>query len=153
MNDYRDKIIRLCFAYLDDRSYVDDIFQDVLLAIWTGLEKFRHESGYGTWIYRITVNTIFLLNRKERKRELPIAQEIFTPSSIRDFEIRIQEEDNLRIMHTAISRLPEIDRMLVALYLEKLSYEEIGAVLGISTNLVGVRLNRVRERIRKQINQ
>jgi RNA polymerase sigma-70 factor (ECF subfamily) len=132
---------------------VDDIFQDVLLAIWTGLEKFRHESGYGTWIYRITVNTIFLFNRKERKRKLPIAPEISTSSSIHDFEMRIREEENLRIMHAAISRLPEIDRMLVALYLEKLSYAEIGAVLGISTNLVGVRLNRVRERIRKQINQ
>ena len=60
INEYRDKIIRLCFAYLDDRSYVDDIFQDVLLAVWTGLEKFRNEASYGTWIYRITVNTIFL---------------------------------------------------------------------------------------------
>ena len=59
-NGYRDKIRRLCFAYLDDHSYVEDVFQEVLLAIWTGLRKFRHESGYGTWVYRITVNTIFL---------------------------------------------------------------------------------------------
>ena len=78
IHEYRDKIIRLCFAYLDDRSYIDDIFQDVLLAVWTGLGKFRNESGYGTWIYRITVNTIFLFNKSERKRKLPLSSEIST---------------------------------------------------------------------------
>ena len=50
-NEYRDKILRLCFAYLDDRSYAEDIFQEVLMAIWMGLKKFRNESSYGTWVY------------------------------------------------------------------------------------------------------
>jgi RNA polymerase sigma-70 factor (ECF subfamily) len=153
INDYRDKILRLCFAYLDDRSYMEDIFQDVLLAIWTGLGKFRHESGYGTWIYRITANTIFLFNRNERTRKLQFPSEISTSVSVSEFETKIQEEEKLRMLYGAISKLAEIDRMLCALYLEKLSYEEIGAVLGISTNLVGVKLNRIREKIRKQIMQ
>ena len=153
IHEYRDKIIRLCLAYLDDRSYIDDIFQDVLLAVWTGLGKFRNESGYGTWIYRITVNTIFLFNKSERKRKLPLSSEISTAYSISDFEIKIQKEENLKILYEAISNLTEIDRILIALYLEKLSYEEIGTVLGISTNLVGVKLNRVKEKIRKQLMQ
>jgi RNA polymerase sigma-70 factor (ECF subfamily) len=151
INEYRDKILRLCFAYLDDRSYMEDIFQDVLLAVWTGLEKFRHESGYGTWIYRITVNTIFLFNRNERKRKIQFPSEFSTSASIGEFETKIHEEENLRMLYGAIAGLAEIDRMLIALYLEKLSYKEIGAVLGISTNLVGVKLNRIREKIRKQI--
>lgn len=151
INEYRDKILRLCFAYLDDRSYMDDIFQDILLAVWTGLEKFRHESGYGTWIYRITVNTIFLFNRNERKRNLQFPSEVSTSASIGEFETKIQEEENLRILYDAIAKLAEMDRMLIALYLEKLSYEEISAVVGITTNLVGVKLNRIREKIRKQI--
>jgi RNA polymerase sigma-70 factor (ECF subfamily) len=153
IHEYRDKIVRLCFAYLDDRSYMDDIFQDVLLAVWTGLGKVRNEAGYGTWIYRITVNTIFLFNRSERKRKLPLSSEFSTAHSISDFEIKIREEENLRIMYEAISNLAEIDRMLIALYLEQLSYDEIGTVLGISTNLVGVRLNRIKVKIRKQITQ
>ena len=153
INEYRDKIIRLCFAYLDDRSYVDDIFQDVLLAVWTGLEKFRAESTYGTWIYRITVNTIFLFNRNERKRRMELPEDISASGSVSEFETKIREEENLSTMYEAISNLAEIDRMLIALYLEKLSYEEIGAILGIGTNLVGVRLNRVREKIRKQITE
>ena len=151
INEYRDKIIRLCFAYLDDRSYVDDIFQDVLLAVWTGLEKFRKEASYGTWIYRITVNTIFLFNKSERKRKLEFLSENFTSNTVSEFEVKIQEEENLKILYEAISSLAELDRILIALYLEKISYEEIGSILGMSTNLVGVRLNRIKELIRKQI--
>jgi RNA polymerase sigma factor (sigma-70 family) len=151
INDYRDKIIRLCFAYLDNRSYMDDIFQDVLLAVWTGLDKFRNEASYGTWIYRITVNTIFLFNRSERKRKSELIFENLTSSAINEFEIKMQQEKNLNLLYEALSNLEEFDRMLIALYLEKLSYEEIGSILGISANLVGVRLNRTREKIRKQI--
>ena len=151
INDYRDKIIRLCFAYLDNRSYIDDIFQDVLLAVWTGLDKFRNEASYGTWIYRITVNTILLFNRSERKRKPEFLTENFTSSTISEFEIKIQEEKNLKKLYEAISNLEEFDRMLIALYLEKLTYEEIASILGISTNLVGVRLNRIKEIIRKQL--
>ena len=151
INQYRDKIIRLCFAYLDNRSYVDDIFQDILLAIWSGMGKFRNESSYGTWVYRIAVNTIFLFNRRESKHKLEFISENYASSTISEFETKMQEEENLKNLYAAISNLAEFDRILIALYLEKLSYEEIGSILGISTNLVGVRLSRTKEKIRKQI--
>jgi RNA polymerase sigma factor (sigma-70 family) len=153
IDEFGDKILRLCFAYLDNRSFIDDIFQDVMLAVWSGLDHFRHEASYGTWIYRITVNTIFLFNRSERKRKLVLEHENFTWPTIHEFEVRIQEEENLKKLYQAISGLADFDRILIALYLEKLSYEEIGSILGISTNLVGVRLNRIREKIRNQINR
>ena len=102
-------------------------------------------------MYRIAVNTIFLFNRSERKSKLEFISENYASSTISEFETKIQEEDNLKSLYDAISSLAEFDRMLIALYLEKLSYEEIGSVLGISTNLVGVRLNRVKGKIRKQI--
>ncbi len=153
INEYRDKIIRLCLAHLDDHSYIDDIFQEVLLSIWSGLERFNHEASYGTWIYRITVNTIFLFNKNERKRKVRSLSGNFISTTISDFEQKLQEEENLRIMYKAISNLDSPDRMLIALYLEKLSYQEIGSVLGISANHVGVRLNRIKEKIRKQLNK
>jgi RNA polymerase sigma-70 factor (ECF subfamily) len=115
------------------------------------LDKFRNEASYGTWIYRITVNTIFLFNRSERKRKSELISENLTSSTINEFEIKIQQEKNLNLLYEALSNLEEFDRMLIALYLEKLSYEEIGSILGINANLVGVRLNRTREKIRKQI--
>lgn len=151
IDEYHDKILRLCFAYLDDRSFIDDIFQDVLMAVWCGLDTFRSEASYGTWIYRISVNTIFLFNRNERKRRRVLEDENLTSAAVNEFEVKMQEEENLQKMYQAISHMAAFDRILIGLYLEKLGYEEIGSILGISTNLVGVRLNRIREKIRNQI--
>lgn len=151
-NDYRDKILRLCFAYLDDRTYVEDIFQEVLMAIWVGLKKFRNESGYGTWIYRITVNTIFLFNKQEGKRKSEQLGENIIDSSVNEMEHKIRKEKNLERLYEAISSLEEFDRILIGLYLEQLKYEEIGSILGISTNHVGVKISRIKERIQKQLN-
>ena len=152
-NEYRDKILRICFAYLDDRSYAEDVFQEVLMAIWTGLKKFRNESGYGTWVYRITVNTIFLFNKRERKRKPEQIRENIIDASANEMEHKIREEKNLKRLYDAISCLEEFDRILIGLYLEQLKYEEIGSVLGISANHVGVKINRIKERIQKQLNQ
>ena len=151
-NEYRDKILRLCFAYLDDRSYVDDIFQEVLMAIWVGLKKFRHESAYGTWVYRITVNTIFLFNKSEGKRKPEQLRDNIIDSSVNEMEQKIRKEKNLESLYVAIASLEEFDRILIGLYLEKLKYEEIGSILGISTNHVGVKISRIKERIQKQLN-
>jgi len=151
-NEYRDKILRLCFAYLDDRSYVEDIFQEVLMAIWVGLKKFRHESAYGTWVYRITVNTIFLFNKREGKRKPEQLGDNIIDSSVTEMEHKISQEKNLELLYAAISSLEEFDRILIGLYLEQLKYEEIGSILGISTNHVGVKISRIKERIQKQLN-
>lgn len=99
------------------------------------------------------MNTIFLFNRSERKRKLVLEGKNFTLAAINEFEVKIQEEENLKKLYQAISNLADFDRILIALYLEKQSYEEIGSILGISTNLVGVKLNRIREKIRNQINK
>jgi len=150
-NEYRNKILRLCFAYLDDRSYAEDIFQEVLMAIWLGLKKFRNESGYGTWVYRITVNTIFLFNRREGKRKPDHLGDNIIDSSVSEIEHKILEEKNLESLYRAISSLDEFDRILIGLYLEKLKYEEIGSILGISTSHVGVKISRIKEQIQKKI--
>lgn len=152
-NEYRDKILRICFAYLDDHSYAEDIFQEVLMAIWTGLKNFRNESGYGTWVYRITVNTIFLFNKKERKRSSEQIRENIIDSSVNEMEQKIRDEENLEKLYSAISSLDEFDRILISLYLEQLKYDEIGSVLGISANHVGVKINRIKEKIQKQLNR
>jgi RNA polymerase sigma-70 factor (ECF subfamily) len=152
-NEYRDKILRICFAYLDDRSYAEDIFQEVLMAIWTGLKKFRDESGYGTWVYRITVNTIFLFNKREKKRNSDPLNENIIDSSVNEMESKIRDEKNLERLYVAISNLEEFDRILISLYLEQLKYDEIGSILGISTNHVGVKISRIKEKIQKQLNR
>lgn len=151
-NEYRDKILRLCFAYLDNRSYAEDIFQEVLMAIWLGLKNFRKDSSYGTWVYRITVNTVFLFNKRERKKHPAEMRESIVDSSVNEMEHKISKEKQLNQLYEAISSLQEFDRILIGLYLEKLKYEEIGSILGISANHVGVKVSRIKEKIQKQLN-
>ena len=151
-NEYRDKILRLCFAYLDDRTYVEVPRWARRRPARVGLKKFRHESAYGTWVYRITVNTIFLFNKQEGKRRPEQLGNNIMDSSVIEMEHKISQEKNLELLYAAISSLEEFDRILIGLYLEKLKYEEIGSILGISTNHVGVKISRIKERIQKQLN-
>lgn len=151
-NEYRDKILRLCFAYLDNRSFAEDIFQEVLMAIWLGLKTFRKESSYGTWVYRITVNTVFLFNKREQKRKPAEMRESLVDTSVNEMEHKIRREKRLNQLYEAISSLEEFDRILIGLYLEQLKYEEIGSILGISTNHVGVKISRIKAKIQKQLN-
>ena len=60
----KDKIFRLCYGYLNNKSEVDDLFQEVLLNVWKGLTHFREDAKMSTWIYRITVNTALVYNKK-----------------------------------------------------------------------------------------
>jgi RNA polymerase sigma-70 factor (ECF subfamily) len=150
-NQYRDKILRLCYSYLDDRSFLEDIFQDILTAIWVGLPGFREESGYGTWVYRITVNTIFLFNRRERKTRNEKITDQMIDRSVAELEQKIHQEKNLERLYQEVSKLEELDRIIMGLYLEGQKYEAIGKILGLSSGHVGVKINRIKEKIRKQL--
>ena len=64
LNENKDRIYRLCMGYLIDKQEVDDLFQDVMINIWRGLDSFRGEAQISTWIYRIAVNTSLIYNKK-----------------------------------------------------------------------------------------
>jgi len=151
-NQYRDKILRLCYAYLDDRSFIEDVFQDILTAIWVGLPGFRGESGYGTWVYRITVNTIFLFNKREQRAHSERITEQMIDQSVTELENKIRKEKDLERLYGEVARLDELDRLVMGLFLEGQKYEEIGAILGLSANYVGVKINRIKEKIKKRLN-
>ena len=65
--NHKDKIYRLCYGYLHDKTGIDDLFQQVLLNIWENLDSFRGEAQLSTWVYRVTVNTTITYSKKHRK--------------------------------------------------------------------------------------
>jgi len=150
-HQYRDKILRLCYSYLDDRNFLEDVFQDILTAIWVGLPDFREESGYGTWVYRITVNTIFLFNRREKRKRSERISDQMVDRSVAELENKIHQEKKLEQLYREVARLDEVDRIIMGLYLEGQKYEEIGKILGLSSNHVGVKISRIKEKIKKQL--
>lgn len=96
------------------------------------------------WIYRVALNTCISLDRNKRRRKaVPLTMDVnfFDPQ-----EERAQRVDQL---HRRIARLQPFDRAIVLLWLEDLSYDEIGQILGITAKNVSVRLVRIREQMKK----
>jgi RNA polymerase sigma-70 factor (ECF subfamily) len=143
----RDRIYRLCYGYLYEPADVDDLFQEVMANLWHSLPRFRGEAAPGTWAYRVAVNTALLYNRTLVRRRPPLdAGPPVVPASPTPEEAasRSQMLDRLR---RCIGRLPRADRLLVTLLLEEMPYREMADILGISVNNVGVRINRVKQKL------
>jgi RNA polymerase sigma-70 factor (ECF subfamily) len=141
-------LIRLAAAYTNSRSDRDDLFQDIALAIWQALPRFRGESSERTFIFRIAHNRAITYMSQRRTpatsdEEVEIADP--RPNPEKGFAKEQQEARLFEAIHT----LPIDYRQVITLTLEGLSYAEIAEVLGIGESNVGVRLNRARQLLRR----
>ena len=128
---------------------VADLFQEILINLWKGFPKFRGESNLRTWIYRVSLNTCISYERKKSRRPdlLPLTMEINL------FEDSDDDSRQVQMLRERISRLGPFDRAIVLLWLENMTYDEIGAIVGISAKNVSVRLVRIREQLKKMSNE
>ncbi|MDE6243652.1 MAG: sigma-70 family RNA polymerase sigma factor [Muribaculaceae bacterium] len=139
-------VYSICLMFAPDKASANDLAQEALINIWLGLPKFKGQSSMHTWVYRITLNTCLSF---KRKKKLPSAGNIEIDPSI--FSTETSEGRNTRLLHKRIQMLEPFDRAIVLLWLENISYDEIGAIAGITAKAVGVRLVRIREKL-KNIN-
>ena len=143
----KDIIFRLCYTSLNNKADVDDLFQEVMINAWRSLDNFRQEAKISTWLYRITVNTALLYNKRfKRKSKRFFNVEPIELDENHSHEDPFQKSNNedLRILNKAISKLNKQDRIIIGLFLEDISYEEISEIVGISSNYVGVKINRIK---------
>lgn len=139
---------KICSLYTDRPTDHQDLYQEIIIQLWKSFPHFRGESKYSTWVYRIALNTaISDLRRKKRRIRISFAAEL--PVQAPDTENASEKEEKIRALYAAIGRLGEIDRALVMLYLEDKSYEEMEEILGINQNNLRVKMNRIREKLRK----
>lgn len=138
---------RLCSAYLNGPSEVEDLFQEIMSNVWNALPGFRGESRHGTWLYRIAVNTALLFRRKRKQGEtLP---DIVDPSA--GAQQNLEERERFAHLRAAIAELPGQDRLVITLLLEGLSYREISEITGLTVNYVGVKLSRIKHTIEQRM--
>jgi RNA polymerase sigma-70 factor (ECF subfamily) len=120
------------------------------------LPRFKARSGFGTWLYRITVNSAKDLLRKNRPRLKDVSiedigEQRLAASDKSQEEIRSEEEQRAIIL-AALERLPEKYRVILTLRdIEGMSYEDISRVLGLSPGTVDSRLHRAREKLRQRL--
>src|SRR5271165_3301298 len=154
MEQYEPPLRRLAGAYLQQPADREDLVQEVAIAIWQAIPKFRSESSERTWLYRIAHNVAISSSAKlrrtgSRESQLP---ELFDPPSVRsDAEAELLAGERHRLLIESIRGLAEVDRQIIVLHLEGLSYAEIKEVMGLSETAIAARLTRIREKLKEQI--
>lgn len=144
---HKSTIYTVCYMFSKDEDEVADLFQEVLIRVWRGLPSFNALSDMKTWIYRIALNTCITHEGKKKRR-----LETRPTMDINLFADKDKETEQVNILHRRISRLLPLDRAIVLLWLEDISYDEIGAIIGISAKNVSVRLVRIREQLKAMSN-
>lgn len=146
---YKSTIYTVCMMYGENGDEVEDMVQETLINMWKGFSKFEGRSDIKTWIWRVAMNTCVSQERKQKKRKettssldaLGIGQSLRSDAPNDDHQVKM--------LHDRIHQLGVFDRAIVLLWLENMSYDEIGDIVGISPKNVSVRLVRIREQLKK----
>ena len=149
VKEYRKTIYTVCYFYSKDTEEVNDLYQEILINLWKGFEKFRGESSLKTWIWRVSLNTC---NNQERKKKSSVQT---IPLSI---DIDLYNDDDaqskqIQMLYDRINRLDVFDRAIILLWLENMSYQDIADVVGISLSNVTTRLFRIKEQLKSMSNK
>ena len=133
------KICRVYFSDADDR---EDVLQEMMYQLYKSYRSFDGRSKFSTWMYSVCLNTALTYRRKgARQKYEPLKashnQLANPPVSNKDEEINL--------LFAAIATLSSLNKAIIVLYLEDMSYEEIAEITGLSKSNVGVRLVRIKK--------
>jgi len=142
---------KICRLYTNDSDAHNDLFQEITIQLWRAFPKFRGDSKFSTWMYRVALNTAITLYRKsKRKVKTQDFEGVSFKISSEEYDSTI--EDQLKLMYDAVKTLGDIDKALVFLYLENKNYKEISSTLGITEVNARVKMNRLKEKLRIILN-
>lgn len=140
--EHKSTIYSVCFMYAESKEDADDLFQEVLVSLWKGLGSFRGDANIRSWIYRVSMNTCISYKRKKRVKTVDLE---FSPEIA---DARSPKMKQAGMLRDRIARLDPFDRAIVLLWLENLPYDEIASIVGITPRAVGVRLVRIKDKLK-----
>ena len=147
---YAGIIIKICRAYSNSQEDFEDYYQEVCLQIWRSKGNFKGNSEWSTWIYRLSLNVCMTIRTRENKRQVQITNSGELPE-IANQELFSFQDESLEKLYVAIKQLSELDRAIIVLYLEERSYKEIATILGTTSNKIGVRIQRIKKKLKQLI--
>ncbi|MFD0963602.1 RNA polymerase sigma factor [Pseudofulvibacter geojedonensis] len=149
IHPYKAIIIKICRAYTNTQEDFEDYYQEVCLQIWRSRERFKEQSEWSTWIYRLSLNVCMTLLKKKKNNHQNYASDYLPPEVTED--VKAFTDEDLNMLYRAIKQLSEVDRAVILLYLEERPYVEIAEIIGTNSNNIGVRVKRIKERLKKII--
>lgn len=148
VNEQQGILHKVCRIYRDTDQDREDLFQDMLYQLWKSWPSFKGRSKLSTWIYRIALSTAVA---RYRKKSLPIdtgaeAQAVIEQVAAKPDPQPTESQTRLR---AAIQLLTPIEKAIITLYLDEHSYREMSEILGITENHIGVKINRIKTKLKK----
>lgn len=145
VRENKSTIYTVCYMFSKDEDEVNDMFQEVLINMWKGFESFNNKSKISTWIYRVAMNTCISADRKKKRRK----DNMSLTMDVNLYEDNDADTRQVQQLHGRINKLGLIDRAIILMWLEDMSYDEIAAIVGITPQNVGVKLYRIKEQLKK----
>jgi RNA polymerase sigma-70 factor (ECF subfamily) len=144
---------KVCHVYFSGSDEREDVLQEMMYQLWRSYPSFQGQSKFSTWMYRVCLNTALTYLRKAKKhKHATISLEHHQIPDIATGEL----DEQIKLLFEAIGILSPVNKAIVLLYLEDISYEEIAHITGLSKSNVSVRLVRIKkvleQQMRKQLN-
>lgn len=150
---HQELVFSLAYKLTGNREMANDVAQEAFIRAWKAIEKFRGDSTFSTWIYRITVNTAWTLRKKAKKHNTLNIDDTYEPIVIdekKDPEMVVINSDLSSVLSKALNNLPVEQRIIVELKnIEGRSHKEIADYLDISVTAAKVRLHRAHQKLRQ----
>lgn len=147
LGEHRGIFFKIVRAYAFTPADQDDLFQEISLQVWKSIPDFRGEAKASTWIYRVALYAALAWTRREKRQ--PMTQ----PLAALEERLTIRAEpidERLEWLYAQIAGLEPVDRSLCLLLLDGFSYKEMAEMVGISESNVGVKIHRIKQRLRSE---
>lgn len=135
------KVLRIYFHDSEER---EDALQEMMYQLWRSYSGFEWRSKFSTWMYRVCLNTALTYKRNNKRIETESL-------SLRHYQVEDQSaenhDENVATLLLAISELNELNKAIILLHFEKMSYQEIASITGLSSSNVSVRLVRIKKEL------
>ncbi len=144
-------IVKICNAYCHNSADREDLAQEITYALWKSSKNFTPDFKFTTWMYRVALNVAISFYRANKKLQDNISFTAIT-EEIADQPGNHAAEEKLFLLQQQIAALKELDKALMILYFEEKSYKEIAEIVGITATNVATKINRIKEKLKQNIN-
>jgi RNA polymerase sigma-70 factor (ECF subfamily) len=130
---------KVCNIYFREPADREDAFQEMMYQLWRSYDRFDGRSKFSTWMYGVCLNTALTYKRKLKESE-PL-------SNVHNQIPEVVKDDITDLLNAAISTLPPVNKAIMLLYLDELSYEEIASIVGLTKSNISVRIVRIKKEL------
>lgn len=151
VNRYKNMVFTLTLQLLKNKEEAEEVSQDTFVKIYKHLDKFKGDSKFSTWVYRIAYNSCLDRIKAYKRNRNTVGIDEFTENQVKTLETAfdlMERSDREKSVKECLRRMPEDDAVIITLfYYEELSLSEISKVIGLDANNVKVKLFRARRRL------